>query len=345
MKKSVLVMFHLLFWIFSGLLVTLGFQLLSIPAHIFGGKGPGILENLAVLSIVLPIGACIFYVSYFSLNFFIKQTSRFIWIALFYTLFVIVLIVNDKYGISTGSANETERIDFLSILLLLIPFLYFNTFGFLFRTFIEWFKDRKIKAELQKDKIESQLELLKSKLNPHFLFNTLNNIDILIQDEPNKASEYLKKLSEILRFMLYETNTERILLSNEIEHIKKYIDLQKIRTSNNDFVDLQVVGDSSDRQIAPMIFVHFIENAFKYATNKKIKNAISVKFEILDKSVSFMCKNHIDSIDLTTKEKNGIGIQLIKQRLDLVYKTDYVLNIVEKDSWYIVNLDIKLTND
>jgi len=317
-----------------------------LPAAILGGgKSIGIAEYTSVLSISLSIGASIFYTSYFSLNFFIKRTSRFIWIALFYALFVTVLIVNEKYGISTGSKNESERIDFLSILLLLIPLLYFNTFGFLFRTFIEWFKDRKIKAELQKDKIESQLELLKSKLNPHFLFNTLNNIDILIQDEPNKASEYLKKLSEILRFMLYETNTEHIPLSNEIEHIKKYIDLQKIRTSNYDFVDLQVGCDYNNKYIAPMIFVHFIENAFKYATNKKIKNAISVKFEISDKYVSFMCKNHIDSMDLTTKENNGIGIQLIKQRLELVYKTNFTLNLFEKDNWYIVNLDIKLTND
>lgn len=317
-----------------------------LPAAVLGGgKNIGIWEYVSVLSIALSIGACIFYTSYLSLQLFVKRTSRFIWIALFYTLFVIVLIVNEKYGISKGSANESERIDFLSILLLLIPLLYFNTFGFLFRTFIEWFKDRKIKAELQKDKIESQLELLKSKLNPHFLFNTLNNIDILIQDEPNKASDYLKKLSEILRFMLYETSTERILLSNEIEHIKKYIDLQKIRTSNMDFADLQVIGDSNDKHIAPMIFVHFIENAFKYASNKKIKNAISVKFEISDKSVSFMCKNHIDSLDLTTKEYNGLGIQLIKQRLDLIYKTDYTLNIVEEDNWYIVNLNIKLSND
>jgi len=339
-------MFHLLFWIFTSFLIILGFQLLTLPAAILGGgKSIGIAEYTSVLSISLSIGASIFYTSYFSLNFFIKRTSRFIWIALFYALFVTVLIVNEKYGISTGSKNESERIDFLSILLLLIPLLYFNTFGFLFRTFIEWFKDRKIKAELQKDKIESQLELLKSKLNPHFLFNTLNNIDILIQDEPNKASEYLKKLSEILRFMLYETNTEHIPLSNEIEHIKKYIDLQKIRTSNYDFVDLQVAGDSSNKYIAPMIFVHFIENAFKYATNKKIKNAISVKFEISDKYVSFMCKNHIDSMDLTTKENNGIGIQLIKQRLELVYKTNFTLNLFEKDNWYIVNLDIKLTND
>lgn len=337
MKKSVFIMFHLLFWIFTSLLIILGYQLLAIPAQIFGGNGPDIIDYLTTLSIVLPIGACIFYAFYYSLSFFIRHPSRFIWIALFYSILIPILIFVEKH--------DSGKVDLLSILLVLFPVLYFNTFGFLFRTFIEWFKDRKIKAELQKDMIESQLELLKSKLNPHFLFNTLNNIDILIKDEPNKASDYLKKLSEILRFMLYETNTERILLSNEIEHIKKYIDLQKIRTSNSDFIDLQIVGDSSERYIAPMIFVHFIENAFKYATNKKIENAVSIKFEISDSTVSFMCKNHIDLIDLTTKENTGIGIQLIKQRLELVYKTNFSLNIVEKDNWYIVNLDIKLTND
>lgn len=321
------------------------FQLIYIPARVFGAGVLGFQEYLAVFSIVLPIGACIFYASYFSLNFFVKRPSRFIWITILYILFVIIVIIKQKYGMPREVINESERTEILPIFYILIPWIYFNSLGFLFRTFIEWIKDRKIKTELQKGMIQSQLELLKSKLNPHFLFNTLNNIDILIQDEPQKASDYLKKLSEILRFMLYETDTEHIPLSNEIEHIRKYIDLQKIRTSNNDFVDIQIAGDSCNKYIAPMIIVHFIENAFKYATNKKITNAISVKFEITDKSVSFMCKNHMDSVDLATKEKSGIGIQLIKQRLDLIYQKDYSLNIVEKDNWYIVNLDIKLTND
>lgn len=342
MKKSVLVMFHLLFWIFSGLMVSFVFQVVSIPARMFGGGAPGIQEYLAVLSIVFSIGACIFYASYFSFNFFVKRPSRFIWIALLYTLFVIAVIIKQKYEMPL---NESNGIELLPIFYILTPWIYFNSFGFLFRTFIEWIKDRKIKAELQKDKIQSQLELLKSKLNPHFLFNTLNNIDILIQDEPSKASEYLKKLSELLRFMLFETNAEFIPLSKEIDHIRKYIDLQKIRTSNNDFVDLLVTGDYSEKCIAPMIFVHFVENAFKYATNKKIKEAISVKFEITDKSVSFLCKNHIHSMDLSVKEKNGLGLQLIKQRLDLIYNNDYTLHLMEKDNWYIVNLEIKVSND
>lgn len=343
MKKSVLIMFHLLFWVITTSLtitiVGLFLKFISI-AILFGGKvvdhTSAQLDALKLYAsiIILVVSAVIFYASYFSFRFFIRKPIRFLWLC-------IALIVGDFVYVLIESL-PSKAFDFSELLVIFIPFLYFIGFGFLFRIFIEWFNDRKIKAELEKDKIESQLELLKSKLNPHFLFNTLNNIDILILEEPKKASDYLKKLSEILRFMLYETNTESVPLSNEIDHIKKYIELQKIRTSNDDYVELQIIGNASDKYIAPMILVHFIENAFKYATNKKIKNAVSVKIDISDKFVSFMCKNHINSTDMTTKEKNGIGFQLIKQRLDLIYKKDYTLNVIEKDNWYIVNLEIKI---
>jgi LytS/YehU family sensor histidine kinase len=237
---------------------------------------------------------------------------------------------------------SSRNIDPLEILLIVFPILYFNVFGFLFKTFIEWIKDRKIKAELEKDKVTSQLELLKSKINPHFLFNTLNNIDVLIKEEPNKASDYLKKLSEILRFMLYESNVDKIPLSKEIEYIGKYIDLQKIRTSNLDFVKFEIAGDSRGKFVAPMIFIHFIENAFKYASNKKIENAVNIRFEITDKFLSFYCNNHKNIADETNPEKNGMGINLLKQKLDLIYKKNYNLNIIDEDNWYTVNLEIKL---
>ncbi len=238
-----------------------------------------------------------------------------------------------------------EYVDSLLIFMIFFMAMYFNVFGFLFKTFIEWIYDRKIKAELEKDKVTSQLELLKSQINPHFLFNTLNNIDVLILNEPKRASDYLKKLSEILRFMLYETNTERVPLSKEIEYIKKYIELQKIRTLNDKFVGLEIVGKMKDRFIAPMIFIHFVENAFKYATNKKIENAISIRFDISDNKVSFLCKNHINSTNVSAHENNGLGFRLIKQRLDLIYRMEYNLNVSHEDNWYIVKLEIQLRND
>lgn len=290
MRKSAQIMFHLLFWIISSLLVILGFQLLALPAAVLGASGPKIQEQLLALLFTLPFGAIIFYSSYFSLNYFIKKAIRFIWIAICYAILISVLIIVEKH--------DSGNVETLDILIILFPVLYFNVFGFLFKTFIEWIKDRKIKAELEKDKVTSQLELLKSQINPHFLFNTLNNIDVLILDEPKKASDYLKKLSEILRFMLYETNTERIPLSMEIDYIKKYLELHKIRTSNDKFVEFEVIGKMENRYIAPMIFIHFVENAFKYATNKKIEKAISIRLDISDNKVSFLCKNHINSTDI-----------------------------------------------
>ncbi|MDM8161720.1 sensor histidine kinase [Labilibaculum sp. K2S] len=266
-----------------------------------------------------------------------KRTIRFVWVAICNGILISILLLLEKH--------DTGKVDFLDFLILTLPIIYFSLFGFLFKTLIEWIKDRKIKAELEKDKVTSQLELLKSQINPHFLFNTLNNIDVLILDEPKRASDYLKKLSEILRFMLYETDTERVPLANEVEYINKYIELQKIRTSNDKFVELEIVGNANIGFIAPMIFIHFVENAFKYATNKKIENAISIRLDICDSKVSFMCKNHINSNDLNAQEYNGLGFQLIKQRLDLIYKGDYNLDVHEENSWYIVNLEIKLGND
>lgn len=338
MKKSALIMFHLLYWIFTSLLVILVFQLLSLPSTVLGGGGPSIKDNLATLVIILPCGACIFYASYLSLNYFVRRPTRFIWIAIGYIIFTLVFLIPAIVADLKSSKNP----DYLASIIVFFPVLYFNVFGFLFKTFIEWIKDRKIKAELEKDKITSQLELLKSKLNPHFLFNTLNNIDVLIQEEPNKASEYLRKLSEILRFMLYESNVDRIPLSKEIEYIRKYIDLQKIRTVNPDFVKFEITGDTNGKLVVPMIFIHFIENAFKFASNKKIENAVNIKFEIVDNKLSFYCNNHKNISDELNSEKNGLGINLIKQKLDLIYKKNYNLHIKDEDNWYNVNLEIQL---
>src|ERR1044071_687955 len=114
-----------------------------------------------------------------------------------------------------------------------------------------------------------ELALIKSQINPHFLFNTINNIDVLIAKDSAKASEYLNKLSGILRYMIYETRNEKISLAGELDYIEKYLELQKIRTANPDYVNFQISGEANNLKIAPMILFPFIENAFKHTENKK----------------------------------------------------------------------------
>jgi hypothetical protein len=120
--------------------------------------------------------------------------------------------------------------------------------GLILKGFISWYEELKIKEELSQKNHEMELALIKSKLDPHFLFNTINNIDVLILKSPEEASNYLNKLSDIMRFMLFDNKTDSILLTKELEYIKKYIELQKIRTSNSNYVNFSVNGNSEGKK-------------------------------------------------------------------------------------------------
>jgi LytS/YehU family sensor histidine kinase len=153
--------------------------------------------------------------------------------------------------------------------------------------FITWFNEIKLKELLREKNYEMEMSLIKSKLDPHLLFNTINNIDALILKDAVAASDYLNKLSDIMRFMLYETKADKIFLSKEIEYIDKYIALQKIRTANENHVHFAVTGIPGNKLIAPMVFIPFIENAFKHTNNKKLENAITINILIEDESGKF----------------------------------------------------------
>jgi LytS/YehU family sensor histidine kinase len=207
--------------------------------------------------------------------------------------------------------------------------------------FITWFEEIKLKEALKQKNHETEMALIKSQLDPHFLFNTLNNIDVLILKDATEASNYLNKLSDILRFMLYETKTDEILLKKEIEYIEKYIELQKIRTSNANYVSFEIIGTLDMRTIAPMVFIPFIENAFKHSTNKKIDNAIRVQLFINQDSSIFVCENKFDPNRKVKQESNGLGNDLIQKRLHLIYPDQHWLEIDRQINLYSVKLTIK----
>lgn len=206
--------------------------------------------------------------------------------------------------------------------------------------FITWLEEIKLKEELKQKTHETEMALVKSQLDPHFLFNTLNNIDVLMIDDAVEASEYLNKLSDILRFMLYETKTDKISLKKEIEYIEKYMELQKIRTSNANYISFQISGVADNRSIAPMVFIPFIENAFKHATNKKLDHTIEVKLIINMDSVLFICENKYDPNRKQQQDSNGLGNDLIQKRLNLLYPAKHKLEINKTSDVYSVHLSI-----
>jgi len=206
--------------------------------------------------------------------------------------------------------------------------------------FITWYGDIKIKQQLQQQQFDTELALVKSQLNPHFLFNTINNIDVLITKDPVVASAYLNKLSDIMRFMLYETKTENICLQKELTYIEKYIDLQKIRSTNHNFVQYNFEGNASQWMIAPMLFIPFIENAFKHSLNKKTDQTIVVQIIVKEKELVFYCENQFSENRITDKEPGGLGNELIEKRLQLLYPGKYSLQRIKEGNIYKVYLSI-----
>lgn len=208
------------------------------------------------------------------------------------------------------------------------------------RGFITWYAEIKLKEQLAEKNFRMELALVKSQINPHFLFNTINNIDILITKNPRLASDYLNKLSEILRYMVYETRSEKIPLARELDYIEKYLELQKIRTPNPNYINLETTGNANKLQVAPMILFPFIENAFKHTENKKKSSSIRIKISIEKDRLVFECENSFQPAADKEKDFGGVGNELIKKRLELTYPEKHRLEIAEAGERYKVKLTL-----
>jgi sensor histidine kinase YesM len=215
-------------------------------------------------------------------------------------------------------------------------------YGILTRLAIEWFQKREEKKELEQQNTKTELALLRSQINPHFLFNTLNNINSFAQTAPDKTSFAIVKLSDIMRYMLYEAADEKVMLSRETKYIKDFLELQKIRFGNSDFIDFKQGKIDSDIFIPPLLFIPFIENAFKHG-KKNPEKPISIYIEFNNGTLYFTCKNGIRKLNETESNRSsGFGIANIKRRLELLFPEKYELNIHVDDSIYSVELKIIL---
>lgn len=248
---------------------------------------------------------------------------------------IIALIFGKNFMFKNGYTSFSSE-----MLLIIFIGIINGIIGFVLKGFISWYADLKIKEKLQQHTHVMELELIKSKLDPHFLFNTINNIDGMMMMDVEVASKYLDKLSTILRFMLYESKIEKIPLTKELEYIQKYIDLQKIRTTNPDFVKYTVEGLHFKHQIPAMLFIPFIENAFKHVVSKKQFHAIEIHILIKKEKIIFSCKNKFNPNPRTPKEAGGVGNELIKKRLQLLFPNRHELETSTTEKTYSIQLTI-----
>ena len=194
----------------------------------------------------------------------------------------------------------------------------------------------------EKERLSAQIASLKSQINPHFLFNTLNNIYATAIDTSPQTADMVDKLSEMMRYTMRETQNDFVPLEEEINYINNFIELQKLRLDDKIKLDYKVGGEFSELQIAPMLLIPFIENAFKHGVNSEQDSNIRIILETDKSELHFRVTNNKVNIQSKTKEHSGLGIENTKHRLKLIYPSKHMLTIKETENDFIVSLHINL---
>ncbi|MEM6262714.1 MAG: histidine kinase [Bacteroidota bacterium] len=227
---------------------------------------------------------------------------------------------------------------------LLITFLMLmvaNFYGFSYA----WFKDQKVKSEMKRQTLEAELSALKHQINPHFLFNVLNALyGMAFENDDEDTAEGIAKLSRMMRYVLYESNGEEESLKKEVEYIQNYIDLQKLRVPESVAINFTVEGRLEGHRVAPMIFLPFVENAFKYGISLVNESFIDIRMEVAPTQLRFRCVNSYHASTQKDTLHKGIGLKNVKKRLRLLCPDTHCLEVTQNDSVYIVDLELELTD-
>lgn len=205
----------------------------------------------------------------------------------------------------------------------------------------EWRVTRERAALAEAEKANAELSFLKAQINPHFLFNTLNNIYTLAVISDEHTAESIMKLSNIMRYVTDEVSENVVPLEKEIDCITNYIDLQRLRTGEGTEIDYSVTGDTSNKLVAPLIFMTFIENVFKYGISKQEHSKLIIRINISGNKVNLFCRNPVyDTI--RTDTRRGIGIENTRQRLEHLYQGNYSLAIEDQKDLFTVDLKLNM---
>ncbi len=197
--------------------------------------------------------------------------------------------------------------------------------------------------ELQRNNIRLELDYLKAQLNPHFFFNTLNGIYSLVIDSEPKAAQIILKLSDLMRYSLYEANNDQVALHREIKFIKDYVELERNRHKASTQIMLEIEGTTNDLHIPPLLLVTFVENAFKHGINNTIKASwIKIVLSVNEDTLTFIVSNSKPKNIKHETVQGGIGLWNVRKRLDILYPNRHKLEIQNFEEIYIVNLSILL---
>ncbi|MFC2121651.1 sensor histidine kinase [Bacteroidota bacterium] len=322
------------------------FILLILPLSLVFIGTIGVPEELRIRNILfVSFPIVFFYSTYFFLS--EKLINKRNWLKIF-LIFITVGILTFAvklavfYYVFTKFDMVTIKNAFFSVLGLSGDFVN-NLLIMSFAVFVQisknWFVVQKLKSELILQQKKQELALLKSQLNPHFFFNTINNIYSLVYKKSDKAPAALLKLSELMRYMLYESKGETVVLSKEIQYMEDYIDLLKLRVKDQSYISYKLEGNINNILVPPMLLISFVENAFKHGKKQVANPGIIIKIGISDMKLRFEISNYTLDDNKTT-DKGGIGLQNVKRILEILYPDSHKLQISHTDEMYKVLLEV-----
>jgi len=333
---------HIIFWLTSITLLTFLFSYHEKSFHF----------TLIVKSLITNLGFSIgvYFNLYFLIPKLLKQKNY-----IFYIFGLIVLLTLTSLIIQFLFIYPFSKVSGLSNKFdsNLHSAYFFTTFAYVLATSLlkfikDWLslQDLNFKiTKVEQQKLEAELKTLKGQLNPHFLFNSLNNIYSLALVKSDKVPDLILKLSDLMRHIIYESKENYIALEKEIDFVNNFIALQKIRTTEQTKIEYQIIGAIPPAKIAPLIFEPFIDNAFKHGLPGVIdSDFISIKIKFNNPEfLEFELKNNYENTGNWNKKNSGIGIENVKQRLKYLYKPDeYFLNIDRNNNIFSVSLKLKL---
>jgi LytS/YehU family sensor histidine kinase len=336
---------HIIFWGIYFIITTIR----------WGGIHNDYLYSLKTTLIGFPIHMTLCYFTiYFLMPRFVykRRYIQFI-VMLFAALFFMLLVKFNLtyYLVSTNVWPEgPEVVNKLTLnysIDMMIGELYVITFVTAIKVTLDWLYEHKRVTDLEKMQMQTELLFLRTQISPHFFFNTLNNIYSLAIEKSEKTAKLILKLSELMRYLLYETKENRQDLEKEILCIHNYLELERIRYGELLEVEIDITGDISEKKIAPIILLSFVENAIKHGAGKNIDRIyMKIAFEIKGDFLHFSISNPKPALAEAEQlgKASGIGLTNVRKRLSLGYKdNEYELEIKELEKTFEVNLKIKVS--
>lgn len=326
-SRSFFILLHVLAWSILFLFPIIAIQNLS-----------SLLKNDQV-QLIVYFGSGIATIGFYYFNYYIAIPkylfkNKYILFILFTIIFITFCIVLTRFLLDSDFNNAHNLIKSRHYLLpnYIWRFVFIFIVAFSFRFY------QKMK-QIEVEQMVSELANLKAQINPHFLFNTLNGIYGLALTKSDKTADYLSKLSSMMRYSLTETSAEKVPLVNEINYLKNYIELQKIRLTETTSVNFTVKGQIDSQQIPPLLYINFIENAFKFGVSNELQTEIKIYLVVEENAISMYIKN--DKVNQNTvSSSHEMGLINVKRRLDLIFENNYSLEIQNNLKTFEVTLKI-----